>query len=199
MSKATNGRKGGRPEWKLVWKLFRNYALSAPVCNAFSESETTLFAGLAILTAKNEVGRDILINNAREVVGRWARWEVGGSIQQNEASVGGLRFCRGSGAQCTLVHGGMGSSIPAERPWEETGCRDGRTQLPGPNSAHQCLTFSADSWPYHSREMWNPGQRWPALARCCAQGLNCEQRLQRGQCEHSLLAAVSVVSLTELI
>lgn len=125
MSKATNGRKGGQAEWKLVWKLFRNYA--------FSESETTSFAGLAILTAKNEVGRDILINDAREAVGRWARWEVGGSIQQNEASVGGQRFCGGSGAQGTLVHGGMGrDSIPAERPWEETGCRDGRRQLPGP-------------------------------------------------------------------
>lgn len=38
MSKAINTRKGGRGEWKLVWNLFRNYALSAPVFNGLCES-----------------------------------------------------------------------------------------------------------------------------------------------------------------
>lgn len=61
-----------------------------------------------------------------------------------------------------------------------------RSSQAHPKSAHQCLTLSADSWPYHSiEEMGNPGQRRPASARCWARGLNCEQRLKRGQCEHS--------------
>lgn len=124
------GRQSG--SWSGNYLGITRFLLQS-VTRFLSQRPHRLQAGLAILTAKNEVGRDILINDAREAVGRWARWEAGGSIQQNEASVGGLRFCRGSGAQGALVHGGLGrDSIPAERPWEETGCRDGRRQFPGP-------------------------------------------------------------------